>query len=344
MLVGCDSGETSTLSGKTRREASTGNLSEHTAQISKKMPAVAAISIEPHELVLAPGAFHKLSADGHTESKRTIPLTAADGLSLSINRPELARIETDGTLRVSEQAKTGDILELTYRFQQWEHKQTVKIKQPLQESLAVNSRGLSIVTNPSDTVVVVNKKRNLPNQYIPPDLVEPNVPFAFKEQGEKRLLRKEAAKALEQLFAKAAEEHIKLYGVSAYRSYITQQTLFNYYVKVQGQQQARQYSAQPGQSEHQTGLAIDVSSASAKFALEESFAQTAEGKWLAQNAAAFGFILRYPKGKEAITGYAFEPWHIRYVGRSIAEDIAQKQITLEEYFDDAVPVQKNKGS
>jgi D-alanyl-D-alanine carboxypeptidase len=149
------------------------------------------------------------------------------------------------------------------------------------------------------------------------------------------LLREPAARALEQLFAKADEAGITLYGVSGYRSYVTQKAIFNNNVRTQGYTQARRYSAFPGTSEHQTGLSIDVSSASAGYALEEKFGTTPEGKWLQAHCAESGFIIRYPKGKEGITGYAYEPWHIRFVGVTIATEIMSQSLTLEEYFGDA---------
>ena len=89
----------------------------------------------------------------------------------------------------------------------------------------------------------------------------------------------------------------------------------------------------PGQSEHQSGLAADVSSPSVNYALTESFGKTDEGIWLAQNAHKFGFIIRFPDGKESITGYLYEPWHIRYVGESVATEIYAKDLTLEEYLE-----------
>ncbi|GIP38508.1 hypothetical protein J31TS4_17880 [Paenibacillus sp. J31TS4] len=180
--------------------------------------------------------------------------------------------------------------------------------------------------------VLVNKKVLLPSDYVPSDLVYPDVPFSFNEKIEKRMMRAEAAKALEKLFAGAKKDGIQLYGVSAYRSYATQKSIYANNVKTQGEAKAAMYSAQPGTSEHQTGLSIDVSSQSAKFGLEEEFGDTAEGKWLAKHASEYGFIIRYPKGKESITGYAYEPWHIRYVGTDIAKEIAQKGLTLEEYL------------
>lgn len=215
-----------------------------------------------------------------------------------------------------------------------------KKKQPSLEETIQMVDGVPTVTNPTELTVVVNKERALPADYIPPDLVEPNVPFPFDEKVEKRLMRAEAAGALEKLFAAAKADGIELYAVSGYRSYRTQKSLFDTYVKTQGAEHAGMYSAVPGKSEHQTGLAMDVSGADAKTRLEESFAATPEGKWLAANCAKFGFIIRYGQGKEDVTGYAYEPWHLRYVGKDIAEEITSRGLALEDYFQDAAAAQK----
>ena len=124
---------------------------------------------------------------------------------------------------------------------------------------------------------------------------------------------------------------IYLSGVSAYRSYKTQKALFDYYVKRDGYAKARTYSAIPGTSEHQTGLAIDVSGSNGKCAAASCFANTKEASWLKKNCGKYGFIIRYPKGKEKITGYKYEPWHLRYVG-NISTPIQTNGITLEEYL------------
>lgn len=200
--------------------------------------------------------------------------------------------------------------------------------------------GVPTVTNPSEITVVVNKQRSLPADYIPDDLVEPNVPFPFTEKVEKRMMRKEAAAALEKLFAGAKEDGIELYAVSGYRSYRTQKSLYETYVQTQGAEHAAQYSAVPGKSEHQTGLAMDVSGADPQTRLEESFANTPEGKWLAAHCAEYGFIIRYPKGREETTGYAYEPWHLRYVGKELAQELMSKGMTLEDYFQGDGSVQK----
>lgn len=186
-----------------------------------------------------------------------------------------------------------------------------------------------ILQNPASILALVNKQNSLPYDYVPSDLVVPNVTFSFPEYAPRKLMRSAAAKALEQLFAQASKENIRLNGVSAYRSYDTQAEIFRR--NILANPNANMTSARPGESEHQTGLAIDVSSPSVNNSLTQSFANTKEGQWLAKNAPTFGFIIRFPKGKEAITGYQYEPWHIRYVGQNAAKQIAAENITLEEY-------------
>ncbi|MGG0208589.1 M15 family metallopeptidase [Bacillus mycoides] len=181
--------------------------------------------------------------------------------------------------------------------------------------------------------IVVNKEYDLPANYKPEDLVVPNVPFAFKGILEKSHLRKEAAEALETLFSLANQEGIQLNAVSGFRSYNYQKRLYENNAKRKGQEHTDRFSAKPGHSEHQTGLTMDVSSTSANNELELSFAKTKEGKWLKENAHRAGFIIRYPKEKENVTGYAYEPWHIRYVG-GVAEKIYKENLTLEEYMNE----------
>jgi len=181
-------------------------------------------------------------------------------------------------------------------------------------------------------VVLINKSNAMPVGYVPSDLTEVQIPFTFEGKSDRKLMRKEAAIKLKNLFEQAAEENIKLYGTSGYRAYKTQKRIFNSNVSKYGSEaKANRFSAYPGQSEHQTGLAMDITSRKVGFRLIQSFGDTPEGKWLAKNASDFGFIIRYPKGKEDITGYSYEPWHLRYVGLSAAKEIANKHITLEEY-------------
>ncbi|HYF94050.1 MAG TPA: M15 family metallopeptidase [Symbiobacteriaceae bacterium] len=189
-----------------------------------------------------------------------------------------------------------------------------------------------VVANPDDVTLIVNKSIKLPDNYRPADLVVPNVAFIFTEPDDKRLMRKEAARALEQMFAAAKQDGIHLAGVSGYRSFATQSALFDYYVRTQGEETARKYSAEPGHSEHQTGLAMDISGSTGKCAADDCFAGTPEALWLEQHAPEYGFIIRYPKGKESITGYAYEPWHVRYVGVATAKETVARGLTLEEYY------------
>jgi LAS superfamily LD-carboxypeptidase LdcB len=181
-----------------------------------------------------------------------------------------------------------------------------------------------------DTLVLVNKNNEISSDYVPDSLVTPDVPFQNKS---KIKMTPEAAKALEALFQKAKEDNIRLTAMSGYRSYEHQNEVFTANIKkYKSVTAANRFSAKPGQSEHQTGLAMDISSPSVNYKLTQNFAQTKEGKWLKENAPKFGFIVRFPKGKEDITGYQYEPWHVRYVGEEAAKDISEKNITLEEYL------------
>lgn len=197
-----------------------------------------------------------------------------------------------------------------------------------------NADGRNVIQNPLNTLSLVNKVFGLPENYIPNDLVRPNVLFSFGEAKlEKSLMREEAAAALEKMFAGARNDGIELAAVSGYRSYGRQDTIFNAEVEKVGKEKALEAVAMPGSSEHQTGLTMDISSKTNNFNLDEQFGKTKEGVWLAHNAHEYGFILRYPKGKEGITGYMYEPWHFRYVGIKAATEIYKNKWTLEEYFD-----------
>lgn len=160
-----------------------------------------------------------------------------------------------------------------------------------------------------DGTLIVNKSYGLPVDY-----------------GED--LTAEALAAFEEMQAAAAAEGLDLAIVSGFRSYGTQQNLYNRYVVRDGLAEAETYSARPGFSEHQTGLAMDLNLA------DSSFAETEEGRWLAEHAWEYGFVLRYPNGKSGLTGYIFEPWHFRYVGRDLAEKLYNggDWLSLEEYF------------
>ncbi len=208
-------------------------------------------------------------------------------------------------------------------------------------SIKPAQEGLQTLAEPENIAVLVNKEYSLPEDYQPDDLVYPEVDFIFEETIEKRMMRSEAAEALEQLFSAAEKQNLHLAGVSAYRSHQTQQSLFDNYVSRDGLEKAKTYSALPGTSEHETGLSIDVTTADGACAAQDCFGDTNEAKWLAENGYKYGFIIRYPEGKESITGYKYEPWHIRYVGVDAATEMYENNITLEEYYN-AIPVSTAK--
>jgi D-alanyl-D-alanine carboxypeptidase len=186
------------------------------------------------------------------------------------------------------------------------------------------------IDDPTSIWVVANKLRQLtPPTYVPPDLVETPVPHLNPPT-----LRKEAADAMVAMFAAGkAEGAGGMQLQSAYRSYGVQVKVYNGYVASAGKAGADSQSARPGFSEHQTGLAADISSLPLTCALQACFGQTPQGLWLAANAYRFGFLLRYPEDKTPVTGYIYEPWHFRYIGIPLATEMHTTGVTtLEEFF------------
>lgn len=178
---------------------------------------------------------------------------------------------------------------------------------------------------------LVNKQNGLPSGYVPPNLTEPRVAF-LTQDSERRKMQKVAAAALEKMFAGAKKDGISLAAASGYRSYQTQKELYERYVRESGQKEANRFSAKPGHSEHMTGLTMDIAGTNGRCAVTSCFSNTKEAKWLAANSYRYGFILRYPQGKESITGYMYESWHFRYVGIPLATFLYEEKITLEEYY------------
>lgn len=178
---------------------------------------------------------------------------------------------------------------------------------------------------------VVNKTRPLdPKGYTPPNLAFPNVRLRVPGN-ESMKIRSDVATAIEQMFVAAQSEGHSAMFSSGYRSYSYQVSLYGGYVKSQGQAEADKQSARPGYSEHQTGLAFDICNADS-CKLEQSFGTTPLGIWVANNAHKYGFTIRYKENKQDITGYMYEPWHLRYVGVELATELNKTNSTLEEYF------------
>ena len=212
------------------------------------------------------------------------------------------------------------------RYLKYRNKNNVTIKEAI---TCVNSRiDYEFYTNVVDTdlskgnLILVNKYNKLSENYVP-DLV--TMGSDYSRSGLK--MQKEAYEHFKDMVDGAKEAGYTIYNISSYRSYSTQNNLYNNYAKRDGQKKADTYSARPGYSEHQTGLASDINT------VQDSFEYTKEYKWLKDNSYKYGFILRYPKGKEYITGYQFEPWHYRYVGLDVAKYIYEHDITYEEYYE-----------
>lgn len=181
------------------------------------------------------------------------------------------------------------------------------------------NKNLYSLDDPASLWVVVNKKRPLPSSYAP----------SVTSVGGSNL-RPEAAQAVRQLIDGAAKSGVRLKVISGYRSFGTQQSVYQSYVRRDGQAKADTYSARPGYSEHQTGLAADLGGGGCD--LEICFGNTPGGRWLAEHAHEYGFIIRYLEGKTPITGYQYEPWHIRYVGKELAGELKNTGQTMEEFF------------
>ena len=181
------------------------------------------------------------------------------------------------------------------------------------------------IKNPDSLMVLVNKLNRLQSNYVPHDLEQISLNYATNN----KFLRKEAKENFEKLSSDAKKIGYSIIAVTAYRDYDYQENLFNNYVKEKGENYALKCSAKAGHSEHQTGLSVDVMGSNNDY---DQFEKSKEFDWMKNNSYKYGFILRYPKGKEYITGFKYEPWHYRYVGKDIASIIYTEGITLEEYY------------
>ena len=178
--------------------------------------------------------------------------------------------------------------------------------------------------NIEGTLFLVNRQHMITESYLPP--VRKVI-----VSGMSQAMRDDAASALEEMFAAAKKDGISLSSVSGYRSYSKQSAIRARKVKTSGLEVADMYSALPGASEHQLGMAMDLSQKNSSQ-LNGGFGKTKAGQWVDANCYRFGFIVRYLEGEEEITGYAYEPWHVRYVGRAYAKEIFQSGQPLETYL------------
>ena len=177
-----------------------------------------------------------------------------------------------------------------------------------------------------DGYLIANKTYTLPEDYAPTNTYNKANPKVTQTCNNCK--EKEVMDAFKDMQADASALGLNIYVSSGYRSYVVQKSLYNNYVNRDGKEKADTYSARAGSSEHQTGLCFDLNS------ITDAFAATPEGKWVDQNAYKYGFIIRYPKGKDSETGYMYESWHLRYVGTELAEKLYNNGdwITMESYF------------
>lgn len=186
---------------------------------------------------------------------------------------------------------------------------------------------IKLIKKPASLTVLVNKYNQLGEDFIPEDLEVIAPCFNSAELK----LRHDARIAFEAMCLDAKQHNLHLEAISTFRSFNYQEQI--YYTNLTSEITMEEYqkerdrvSARPGHSEHQTGLAVDIND------LEQTFEETSEGRWLARNSYKYGYLLRYPKGKERITGYDYEPWHFRYLGKELAMKVHLSKLTYDEYY------------
>lgn len=214
-------------------------------------------------------------------------------------------------------------------------KDTNKHKEPgsngsLPEGIPVPLDTLS--SDDGSRLVLVNKLHAVSADYYPTDMVAVDGSLSTN-QG--LYLKRDAYDAYLRMLKDAQAQDLSFMICSAYRSYATQKTLYYNYIDSYGLEYTNTISAYPGRSEHHTGWAIDITSKSMNYGLYQDFINYPEGRWINDHCSEYGFIVRYPADKTDITGYSYEPWHLRYVGVDVAREITSKGLTLEEYLDKA---------
>ena len=211
------------------------------------------------------------------------------------------------------------------RYLAYQASQGIEMKQAVTEvNLNLDKdfyTNIETINDPSSITVLVNKFYSLPADYVPEDLV--SIPSFPNLQ-----IKKDAVDDFEKLLAAAKLDNIIIIPYSTYRSYEYQEGLYNKYLQTDSQEEVDTYSARPGHSEHQTGLALDVRSSSHWSNLTDS-----DYEWMLDNSYKYGFIIRYPKNNSRITGYQEEPWHLRYIGIEHATKVHELGITFDEYYD-----------
>ncbi|WP_235184711.1 D-alanyl-D-alanine carboxypeptidase family protein [Exiguobacterium undae] len=331
LLAGCNPGDQEAEKDTKTEEQANQNADEKVAQDNEKSDAEVAKEKEAAEA--------KKEAEAQAEAeKKAEEQAAADKKAAEEKATEEKAAEEKAAEDKADESTTEDKTDETAEEKKDDGKtdsaqdpEPSKPSKPESETPDVDKSDTKADLSLGE-LVVVNKKYSLPIDYKPSDLVVPDVSFSYSGVLEQSYMRAPAAKQMEKMFADAKAANITLNAVSGFRSGARQTVLYNNYVARDGKEAADQYSARPGHSEHQTGLVFDISAPSVGNGLTAALGDTKEGKWIANNAAKYGFIVRYDRGFQSRTGYTYEPWHIRYVGVGPATQIKNNGQTLEEYM------------
>lgn len=276
-----------------------------------------------------------------------LPVSAdGDGTDLALNVDDTDESKLDGQNADEPDSRTPD----TPDEQNKKDEQTPQNEQPTSSSASASTASASypadapwegfdmyglppvldtLSKDDGDLLVLVNKLHAVSKNYRPDDMVSIDGKYTTTQGLE---MKSEAYDAYLKMRKAARKEEIYFKICSAYRTYSTQEYLYNSYLGSMGEKLRNIRSAYPGRSEHHTGYAIDITSKSMGWSLSQAFADYPEGEWINEHCSEYGFIIRYPKGKTDITGYDYEPWHLRYVGPEAAAEITEQGITLEEYL------------
>lgn len=256
--------------------------------------------------VLLYGVFYFFT-DFNGEDEDALPEAIEEATSESPEQEEVIEVEETEVLEPA----TG---------QDQDNPESTELPEPVDAELKVIDDGNYLLA-------LVTKETTLKSSYAPTDLLR--IPD-YMNPARELWLREEAFGQLEKLWQAAADDGVTLTIISAYRSYDYQQTLFQNYANNYGEESANRFSARPGQSEHQLGTTVDFGGTAVD--LKAAYADTDQGRWLAENAYKFGFAMSYPEGKEEVTGYIFEPWHYRYIGPEAAAEWYEAGLSLKQFL------------
>ena len=287
------------------------------------------------ELPYLPYLYELLNHEGYNSTKLLDYINYVDKTTIDYKMDDIIYI-VNNNINYEYSTKLSDLISAGYFvLENLDRYMNYTEKENIDEIIKyVNSnRDSEYYTNIEDTdvlkneLLIVNKYYKLADDYVPDELVVMDKNYDNKTNSK---LNKVAYEAFKKLSDDARSEGYYIYNNSAYRSYNSQLSIYNSYKNSYGFKYAENIAARPGHSEHQTGLALDVGVRKDKAV--GLFENSKEFTWMKENSYKYGFILRYPKGKEDITGYRYEAWHYRYVGVDVATYIYENDITFEEYY------------